>query len=62
MLPVKSDPLTYYTPTAGKDGGLQPGEAPPVGDVAPPVLDYLAGTNATAARFRRAKRSRVVLK
>ncbi|KAI9702460.1 MAG: hypothetical protein M1836_000940 [Candelina mexicana] len=62
LLPVKSDPLTYYTPTAGKDGGLQPGEAPPVGVVAPPVLDSLAGTNTTAARFRKHKRSRAYMK
>ncbi|KAI9789795.1 MAG: hypothetical protein M1835_001430 [Candelina submexicana] len=62
LLPVKSDPLTYYTPTAGKDGGLQPGEAPPVGVVAPPVVDSLVGTNTTAARFRKHKRSRAHLK
>ncbi|KAI9723363.1 MAG: hypothetical protein M1812_001247 [Candelaria pacifica] len=62
MLPVKSNPLTYYAPTAGKDGGLQPGEAPPVGAVAPPVLDSLTGTNTTAARFRRHRKSTVLHK
>ena len=30
-LPVTSNALTYYGPTEGKEGGLQPGEAPPVG-------------------------------
>jgi hypothetical protein len=46
-LPVKSDPLTHYAPTTGKVGGLQAGEAPPVGDAAPPSLDSGA-TNSTS--------------
>lgn len=30
-LPIKGAPVTYYEPTEGKVGGLQPGEQPPVG-------------------------------
>ncbi|KAI9878571.1 MAG: hypothetical protein M1830_000528 [Pleopsidium flavum] len=45
-LAVVSDPLTHYEPTKGKTGGLQPGESPPVGSVAPPV----AGNGTVATR------------
>jgi hypothetical protein len=34
-LPVTSDTIAYYEPTEGKTGGLQPSEAPPVGEVGP---------------------------
>ncbi|MCJ1363187.1 hypothetical protein MMC16_002294 [Acarospora aff. strigata] len=36
-LPVVTDPLTHFEPTAGKEGGLQPGEKPVVGSAAPAV-------------------------
>lgn len=48
-LPVKRDPLTHYAPTAGKRGGLQRDEAPPVGLKAPPKLDTdTKGANSTS--------------
>ncbi|ERF69584.1 hypothetical protein EPUS_01914 [Endocarpon pusillum Z07020] len=31
QLPTKGEPVTYYEPTAGKVGGLQPGQGPTVG-------------------------------
>ncbi|KAI9790069.1 MAG: hypothetical protein M1816_005539 [Peltula sp. TS41687] len=57
-LPVKSDPLTHLAPTTGKVGGLQPGEAIPVGLLAPPSLDTdltkstTSATNSTSSARR----------
>ena len=51
QLPIKSDPTTYVQPTAGKDGGLQPGNAAPVGEVsAVPVNGTLSGNSTTMTR------------
>jgi tyrosinase len=38
-LPAISNQLTHVTPTAGKEGGLQPNDPAPVGEKAPPNLD-----------------------
>ncbi len=46
-LPKKTSPLTHYKPTEGKEGGIQPEEAAPVGDRAPANLDVALNGNGT---------------
>jgi len=47
QLPQKSDAQTHPDATAGKEGGLQAGQAPPVGYTAPQVLNGTLPTNST---------------
>ncbi len=49
QLPVKKEPQTYYAPTEGKPGGIDPAAEPPVGEKAPAALDEeLPSINNTA--------------
>ena len=52
QLPTKGDPVTYYEPTEGKIGGLQPGELPKIGIES---ATYNNGTSSASARMMRVR-------
>lgn len=52
-LPSKGAPVTYVEPTEGKEGGLQPGEQPPVGG-------EIESVNGTATRYTRLRKARLL--
>ena len=53
QLPSKGPPVTYYEPTEGKAGGLQPGEQPTIGG-------RIESVNGTTTAYARRMRSRLL--